>query len=544
MYAHDISPTRAYFLKMHANLAREASADSRFADMNIPTSCTAPSGDAALQFTWQKSASTTNHACRLSPVEAQTREQLSRLALGKHGASKSGTMKHALPPASDSSRAKKVHLVDISSHSHDQQRFFSCIATADLSASSFSMKIDPDTFTSTTPSPNLASRSSDSINTKFSPTDWHGQFTAGDYFKPDPNGTSSKRRAQSGTRARGRSPTKTRPSGTRSPSESGIPMTPGGTRFSAADWQKSFEPKNFAPPMGPPQQRTMKKPRGPLRATMGGAAAVVADEISQDAKPLFPDQKPAEQAPRSPDAMDVDSPKPSTPNAPSPAPQAPAATQLKSDVRAEMKRPAGPSPTVTDDEIKIGFEDLHVVDILSSLDLPKPPIGPKIRTASSSAPTPLTATSPTEPHHHGHFHSRHGSFTSTSSAKMMRDIYRANFTTYMGEWDRFSTRMLHHLVARKTQNDALGPNRWDDGQLDSYRHGVKVDRVVLNHWNECMEKHAGVLRDYAVFLEQEKRENLAASIARDGGVHLGSAGDSGSTSSHAERERPVRKKTH
>ena len=501
----------------------------------------------------------------LNPIETTMRNLVDRLVISKNGSAQktdsSQSGRHRPPPTSESP-SKKPRLgrkmTPCTCHGRVVFLNFDDDHICDANETSFSMNVDSDTFSTTRP-PNLTSRSTDSINTKFTPEDWHGQFTAGDYFKPDQNsmGGVRTRRTQSGSRARAKSPIKVRyvdPQMRSAPQEHEIPMTPGGTKFSAEEWRETFRPQTFAPPPPPAMAaRTTKKPKGPsVRATMG-TAAVVEDGSSDDTKPLFGKKPPTPAS--SPDAMDID-----TPNPPTPVNAAPPNANFHVNTNPAPKRPV-PTPSGTEEELKVDMEDLTVKDVLSTHDLPKPPRGPILPTAlsTSTTATPLTATSPTDQHPQPTFFSRPPSATSNATTKVLKESYIQAFTSYMSEWDLFSNRMMLHLVARKNQNDKLANQRWDDTNLNWYRHWVKVDKAVLSHWNECLEKHATVLREWAVFREREKREALVAAQLQAGvsnvqagvaglgiGVKDGEHGSAGAATAgqNADRQRPARKRTH
>ncbi|PQE29038.1 hypothetical protein CJF30_00004099 [Rutstroemia sp. NJR-2017a BBW] len=375
---------------------------------------------------------------------------------------------------------------------------------------SFSIPLDDQMFSPTRPT-GFQRASADSINTKFSSEEWHGKFQAGgDYFVPEQKTTQvplrSRSRAQSNSKSRGRSPIKIRPvdpklsSAARPDAETPI-ESPGGTKFSAQEWQETFKPQTFAPPAFPssskpsvPPRLGSRKPRFPIsKPTVGSAAIVVSsDDESSDEKPLFAGragkvpQTPATGS-SSPDAMDVDTP----PLAAEPPPQTSPRANGDLKINTEpLKRAAAHSQSPVDaDTLKVDFEDLKIQDILSSLDLPKPPPAPKYTT---------------EGHH----------------TPMAQGIYLSAFTAYMADWDLFSKRMMLHIIARKNQNDSLASNRWENNKgLDIYRRGLKEDGAVMSHWVAAMAAHDQVMKDYTIHKERFSR------------------------SDNRERERP-RKKTH
>ncbi|KAF7872371.1 hypothetical protein EAF04_003292 [Stromatinia cepivora] len=376
-------------------------------------------------------------------------------------------------------------------------------------ASIFSMKLDDETFSPTRPK----------INTTFSSAEWHGKFEAGgDYFVPERKTTQiplhSHVRAQSASRSRGRSPVKSRSADSKPfPArklDSDTPIeSPRGTRFSPEDWAEKFKPQTFAPPSIPsptkpsvPPRVGSRRPRVPIAKPTVGSAAVFSGDDSSDDKPLFAGRNPkAPKPPASPDAMDVDSPPPATPAPPPPAPppQAPpvqasptqasppqasppqASPTKASPQRAnaglkinteQLKRSAASSQSPVDAEgLGVEFHDLNIQDLLSSLNLPKPPTAPRYS---------------------------HESYTALSQG-----IYLSSFTAYMGDWDVFAKRMLLHLLARKNQNDGLGSNRWENAQgLDIYRRGLKEDGAVMSHWVAAMASHDQAMKEFAINKER------------------------------------------
>ncbi len=340
-----------------------------------------------------------NASSSCTPLENQMSELLHHLVIGKAEPQNRAEMKKRAehPPSvlNIPSPVKKQRVRrdmtpcschdEVSSEMLDPDQV--CIAND--KPSSFSMKIDEDTFASRPP--NLTSRSTDSINSKFTAEDWHGRF-AGDHFQPSQDGVPGHpRRAQSGTRARHRSPTKVRPDAFSTGQE--VPTTPGGSLFSAQHWAESFKPQTFAPPPSAAAPlRPLRKPRGPSARAPTGAAAVVEDDDSSDAK--VQGEKVESPIP-SPDAMDID------------PPATPQGNQQMNDFHVNMKgpakRPAAPTPSATDDELKIHMDDLQIKDILSTLNLPKyprPPVLPRRRRAAPAGPPrsgPARRSSPRAP---------------------------------------------------------------------------------------------------------------------------------------------------
>ncbi|TAQ90026.1 hypothetical protein B7494_g1637 [Chlorociboria aeruginascens] len=357
---------------------------------------------------------------------------------------------------------------------------------------SFSIPINEETFSSPRHSA-LKSNSAENISTKFAAEDWHGKFQAGgEYFAPNPNistNPTNRGRPRSGSnRSRRQSPIKNHPVNPQSTDQKAAPdatvQSPGGTKFTAEEWIKSFKPQTFAPPPypAPPSKQTappriLRKSRGQaVRPTMG-TAAVVDDGDSSDSKPLFTAKKPsATSGVTEEDPMDVDTP-------PVLRTQPSFETETQKAGTEPLKRPAVPSasPSPADTEaLKVNFDDLKIQDLLSSLDLPKPPNAPFIPAGTKiERPTP----------------------------ESMSD-YLSKFQSYMSDYDLFSSHMMLHMVARKNQNDGMGDRRWkEDLELEVYRRGLKEDQLVMEHWKDAMAEHSLVMKDYAIAKERMKNRD-------------------------------------
>ncbi|RDL35774.1 uncharacterized protein BP5553_06386 [Venustampulla echinocandica] len=370
--------------------------------------------------------------------------------------------------------------------------------------SRFSFNVDNDTFKQTNPPPRtFASSSTENISTTFSPEDWTGTFEAGaEYFKPNQKTTgvsSGPHRGQSGSRSRGRSPTKVPPVDPKFPQPSAVPETPiespGGTKFSPDQWAQIFKPQTFAPPNIPPRpNRPRPTPTRPAMATppVAGGSGVGADKAGFGTNPATPS---APTTPN-PDAMDVD-----TPPVTNTVPQF--ANKLNINTES-VKRPAptSHSQSPTDAEaLKVNFDDLNIQDLISSLNLPLPPSGPVVPQPPSRPNSPLGPA---------------------------YETFKKKFEIYMGEWDLFNSKNMLHLVARKNQVDTLGAERWQDNAgIELYRRGLREDAVVIKHWQDAREAHEKVMKEYVVVRERMKSQ----SEMKKAGVAAG------------EDQRP-RKKTH
>ena len=359
----------------------------------------------------------------------------------------------------------------------------------------FSFNVNNDTFKRTEPNRNgLTSASAENISTRFTPEDWAGKFEAGaDYFKPEQKSTGTKaspRRAQSGTRHRGRSPIKVRPvdpnfAQPRSAGTENVMESPGGTKFSQEEWAQHFRPQTFAPPPYP-ARTPGRKSRGSIARPTMGTAAVIDDSETPDEKPLFGDKPVASAAPASfspvSDAMDVDTP---------PAPHNIPVFEEKPNVNTKRPASASQSQSPVDVEsLKVNLGDLKIQDLIKTLQLPVPPLAP-------DAPPPPTMTE--------------------SISKAAQEHFNEQFAIYMHDWDHFNTKFCLHFFSRKNQNDAFGSKRWEDDQImELYRRGLKEDAIVSDHWQKSREYHDKVLKEWLVVKEKVKtRDEMEKILSGD-----------------------------
>ena len=338
--------------------------------------------------------------------------------------------------------------------------------------SRFSFDVDEDAFNRTAQT-SLGSTDPNTVNKTFSPSDWDAKFEAS-HFAPDTHAASGPH-PQSGSRTRGRSPIKSRPIPVHVETVSSAESSPGGTTFTKDEWAGTFKPQTFMPPSAPSgptapnSSRTPRKSRVPsIKPTMG-TAAVVDDGDTSDDKPLFKGRNPVVgemPAVPSPDPMDVDTPVPSTTPAPSATEEPESSVKITPNTAAAPGRPQASADT---EYLKVNFEDLKIEDVISSLELPRPPTPPKI----PAALLPPTADT--------------------------RDAYLEKFQVYMRDWDLFYSQMMLHFVERKNRNDALGPTRWLNADGTSfYRKGLQEDSSVLKWWTSAVEKHEKNMKDCQV----------------------------------------------
>ncbi|KAE8447783.1 hypothetical protein EG329_010177 [Mollisiaceae sp. DMI_Dod_QoI] len=399
-------------------------------------------------------------------------------------------------PASPSKKFKTLkHLQATHAYDFDKCRSFWAQHSkmkdeANRRHSSFSFNVNNETFSQhQPPKTNGFSNSAENISTKFTPEDWDGKFEAG-YFKPDPKVPSTPRpRSQSNGRSRGRSPIKVQPIFSMpSRSEEETPIeSPGGTKFSAEAWAETFKPQTFMPP--PMSSRAGPGRKRSLRPTMGGNAAVVDEGDTSDEKPLFTGRKsasPTKSPPptASPEPMDVD-----TPPVTNTVPQFHSGIKVNGNLNAEPhKRPAATSVSSSpvDTELKVDFDDLKIKDIISTLDMPPPPPLPTPPTTEKDIPI-----------------------------RAAYDDYLQRYEKYMQEWDRFNTKFLLHMVARKNQNEDLKEKRWVDVQgTETYRKGLKEDQAVLQKWAEHTSNHEAAVKCFFILKERMQSSDSATEPRR------------------------------
>ncbi|KAN0104844.1 hypothetical protein V8E51_010589 [Hyaloscypha variabilis] len=357
----------------------------------------------------------------------------------------------------------------------------------------FNFDFPNDAFSATQPPKNTFSSSAENISTKFTPEDWEGKFEAGgDYFKPDPKAGAApspvRGRAQSGSRSRGRSPTKVRPGEIPSfaPPTEPTPTESPGTKFSAEEWNQTFRPQTFAPP--PPRNvpPPLRKRTPTLRTTLGGKAAVVDDgSSSNEDKPLFTGRKPTESPTTiTPDPMDVD-----TPPANHTVPLYTAA-KISEKLSEPQKRPAESAPSTPTDtaELQVGLDDLKIKDLITSLNMPQPPLAPAPPAASDLSTTPQVAY----------------------------ENYLQRYAKYSSEWDTYNTKFLLHMLARKNHLTDIGSKRWtDERATEQYRLGLKEDQLVLKRWVETMAVHESAVREFCIV-----RERMKGKVRNEGGASV------------------------
>lgn len=359
-----------------------------------------------------------------------------------------------------------------------QQNQMSEITTDYGLPSRFSFPIAKDTFTPTQAQTNGYNSSAENISTKFTPEDWDGKFAAGSYFQPT---QTAPLRAQSGSSARGRSPSKVRPMVDPKLAPSVEPEilaeSPAEIRFSADHWKETFKPQTFMPPTIP-QRPGRKRNTASMRSTMGGRAAIVDEDDAPTEKPLFDEPRVASPEVIIPDPMDIDTPPVSrvVPEFMSAQPNG----DLNGGPRSP-KRPAAPStPSPVDqEELAVNFDDMKIKGF--SLVTDPPPMPPVLlELAAFDSP----------------------------EARVAFDAYVERFAKYMKQWDAVSKQYLLWFVNRQTYTENMGELRWTEKMIThDYRSKLQEDQAVLQKWAEINRKHQRVVKDFVIMKERMDPRN-------------------------------------
>ncbi|MCJ1257039.1 hypothetical protein MMC24_004864 [Lignoscripta atroalba] len=419
-----------------------------------------------------------------------------------------------------------------SSHStfHLDQDFpFSLVNNANSAApDSFTVPKNKKTFPSAPP---LRSQSSESIDTAFSPSNWHGKFTgnAEDYLGP----TASK--ISNGTRGR-TSPTRGRinPQANRTqqptfmsngqsarngntqmpppPTVPGAPPSASPVKFAQEEWAQHFKDGTWAFPPPPPIQSpgirtaTLKRPKTPRNGSktsnkrpMAPKAASVSATIddtgeevassgtestveshnslrshSGSAMDIDPDLTPSSTQQQQPTP---EKPTHSAPDQPGPAAPPNSNGRLHDDTDSpplnlgNLKNVAPLAPSSS------GLKDLD--DLSTTLPFEsRPAIVPTQVPAPQRLPLPNPPKAPPVPER---------------LTQVAWDRYTAYMRTYMAEWNAYNSRMLAHFNERQVEVNNKSGGDWitavgGEG-YGRYMRGVEEDFRVREHWDVSWEKH-------------------------------------------------------
>ncbi|ORX90976.1 hypothetical protein BCR34DRAFT_299209 [Clohesyomyces aquaticus] len=374
----------------------------------------------------------------------------------------------------------------------------------------------------------LKSRSEESINMKFSPSDWHGKFEGqADYFAPAmPKGTFGKGRTSP---TRGRSinrtasekastPGRSQPPPPRSPFSQdppemppppprnnnlppGTASAPHSAKFAPKEWAETFKESGWAYPVPTPKKDT--SPRRASVATAKRKPVTLPNGTSQSDTP-HPVKQPFVEE-ESDDAMEIDSstppvvkPRPlapeararatrksSGPAAPSQAkgqPQPPATSPVFDSLAGLAKvEPFQPSTAANGDALD-GLADLKSTLPFESKAAPIPASQANI---AARLKTPMVPAAPVPP---------------STLEKVALTNYLTNMEKYVKSFNEYNQVMIEHFVSRQSETRQLDPHfincRGDPHNkpgLDSYIRGVKQDTEVLQSWKIAQGMHLQAL---------------------------------------------------
>jgi curved DNA-binding protein CbpA len=395
------------------------------------------------------------------------------------------------------------------------------------------------TGTAAPPFPRKA-QSSESINTSFSPTDWHGKFNgnAADYLGAVNNGIPPKGRMSP---PKGRTTFKERPKAVpkaQLPVNGGRPIPPpppfppapveqpAQAKFSEEQWRQKFTEPTWAypgpapmpsPRMGAPKRtkppRKMstatKRPTVPKPAFVTTANGDEEGDASNEASDVLESDGASRAS--SGNAMDID---PSTPptgfaQAGPPKPGMNGFTDpIVHSIRSAVPPAAGPNGTTDTESSRLNMSDLKkeapftpdkggldgLDDLKSNLPfrstaapIPNEPSTPQ----KLSLPNP-----PRAPQLPDKF----------SLAKW--DQYMTYMHAYMAQWNMYNKKMLLHFTTRQTEVESQLGHNWmaregEEGYA-RYMKGLEEDFRVREHWDVSWEKHRECMKGLGKMRESAK----------------------------------------
>lgn len=387
--------------------------------------------------------------------------------------------------------------------------------------------------------PQFKSYSSENVQTKFSPAEWDGKFTADNpFFAPTAAASSSKSTRGRSTPARGPTPSATDssvPSPTfPAPNQSRPAPAPfPAAKFNADQWKEAFEfaPKGTDTVRGSQTMRAKspkKVSRGTTKRTTVPRGASVTSETAADRDVPLASTETNDPSPKDTpmEDMDIDEtpvgyansagqdskttqPQPRTVNVEVNRPSASnldkesaPKSQNKSTLNLDSLRNSAPFTASN----KNGLGDLN--DLTTTLPFPSQPAnGINIFATQSSAPPVKLPTPPQVPL---------SPFPNCTRNSWER--YTAEMAAYMYEWNKFSQRMLKYFADRQETYETGLNARWiscagDGGSLESddgdevglVKYGAKGGYAaylkMLNedvrarvHWDVANERHLACIK--------------------------------------------------
>ena len=375
------------------------------------------------------------------------------------------------------------------------------------------------------PAPPVRSPSADNINMKFSPSNWHGQFTgSGDHIwgTSPPKGQPRAQNPTNGNPQPGLPIGQEDPNRTSQmppPPEVPIPAkTPNQAKFSQEEWKQHFKEPTFAfppPPTPIPRAGTPKRSKAPRKPSVNQKRPVVPKPASvsvpiDDAEEEEEEEiaykttgnvleSEASQVSSSGSSMDID------PALTPPNPESqrdgivnPEVNNLPGSAGLPTTPHKGENPKSDTDSPHLNLGNLQKVAPLAPNDSGLKDLN-DLSTALPFESRP--SNQPTKP-----FTPRRLELPSPPKAPSVPEkltqsaweYYIAHMRAYMLEWNTFSTQMLAHFLSRQAEVEAKLGHDWissigDDGYA-RYMRGVEEDFRVREHWDVSWEKHRECMR--------------------------------------------------
>ncbi|THZ23767.1 hypothetical protein D6C91_03534 [Aureobasidium pullulans] len=399
-----------------------------------------------------------------------------------------------------------------------------CFTKDDLTGL-FTMPINADTFR-----PNMAkSRSEDSINTSFVPSQWAGDFTSNNVFAAAQTTTTGRksatpsRKSSRAFRQQLRANTfheTSQQNSSEAAQESAVPSPPPPpAKYSPEEWAKHFQDASWAfdPNVlgrsSPGKSESKTTSRSNSTAIRKGSR--VANKIPVNTpKPATVADEEEEAAPRtqSPDEMDVDDAPPAGPPA---APQATSAqepriypvdtTQLRqNDASSTSKRESNGFNVRLDDlSAAVDPKPSEGLDGLADISSTLPFTSKAANTIPTKTFTPQNLVLPTLPR---------APSTPTKLTRSSWSTYCTTFSVYLDKFEKFNSALLSHFTTRQERAaklvkagikalEAVGEASTGEGFM-SYAQAVKEDERVREHWSVGCEKHVEAVKEFEAVRER------------------------------------------
>lgn len=375
--------------------------------------------------------------------------------------------------------------------------------------------------------PPLKSRSSESINTNFSPSHWNGQFTSGkgNFVPPPstkrevPDGTSTSQARpmpppppprQDGTQISSSAPTTSIP-----PSSAQGPPLPNHTNFSTEEWAQHFKPPSWDYPRGPKSSSPVKstnrkRPMQPLKSSRVPSKRPLAASVSTAAEKAGNGPGPASAQSSSAQssssrtsgdesAMDID-PVLTPPSGP-PSGEHRSSAQPDRTTKGGHPLSGGPPvPPRANGQAAADTGPIYVSDLKNVA-----PFAP-----SAEGLKDLNDLSTTLP-----FESRSSNRATELRPQLLKlpdppkapmsppqcswGYFIGQMKVYMLEWNEYNSKMLAHFTERQSNTGNTLSGDWMSSQGDQgyqqYMQGVEEDFRVRAHWDVSWEKHRECMKN-------------------------------------------------